>query len=94
MISGLPDAALSEARDRVRAAIVNTGEEWPQRRMTVNLRPATVRKQGSSFDLGIAVAILGGTGTLPLHALEGVVVIGELGLDGAVRGVRGVLPMV
>jgi magnesium chelatase family protein len=94
VISGLPDAALHEARDRVRAAIVNTGENWPQRRMTVNLRPATIRKQGSSFDLGIAVAILGGTGTLPLHALDGVVLIGELGLDGAVRGVRGVLPMV
>jgi magnesium chelatase family protein len=94
VLSGLPDAALQEARDRVRAAIVNSGEGWPQRRITVNLRPATVRKQGSSFDLGIAVALLGGTGTLPLAPLEGVVLIGELGLDGAVRGVRGVLPMV
>jgi len=94
VLSGLPDAALHEARDRVRAAIVNTGEEWPQRRITVNLRPATIRKQGSSFDLGIAVALLGGTGTLPLAPLEGVVLIGELGLDGAVRSVRGVLPMV
>jgi magnesium chelatase family protein len=94
VLSGLPDAALHEARDRVRAAIVNSGDEWPQRRITVNLRPATIRKQGSSFDLGIAVALLGGTGTLPLAALDGVVLIGELGLDGAVRGVRGVLPMV
>jgi magnesium chelatase family protein len=62
--------------------------------MTVNLRPATVRKQGSSFDLAIAVAILGGAGRLPLAALEGVALIGELGLDGTIRSVRGVLPMV
>jgi magnesium chelatase family protein len=94
ILAGLPDAALHEARDRVRAAVVNTGEQWPQRRITVNLQPATLRKQGSSFDLGIAVALLGGTGTLPLAALDGVVLIGELGLDGSVRGVRGVLPMV
>ncbi|NUR70802.1 MAG: YifB family Mg chelatase-like AAA ATPase [Hamadaea sp.] len=94
VVSGLPDAALHEARDRVRAAVVNAGEEWPQRRMTVNLRPATVRKQGSSFDLGIAVAILGGAGRLPLAALDGVALIGELGLDGMIRPVRGVLPMV
>lgn len=94
VLSGLPDAALQEARDRVRAAIVNSGEQWPQRRITVNLRPATVRKQGSSFDLGIAVALLGATGTLPLAPIDGVVLIGELGLDGSVRAVRGVLPMV
>jgi magnesium chelatase family protein len=94
VISGLPDAALHEARDRVRAAVVNAGEEWPQRRMTVNLRPATVRKQGSSFDLGIAVAILGAAGRLPLAALDGVALMGELGLDGTIRSVRGLLPMV
>jgi magnesium chelatase family protein len=94
VLSGLPDAALHEARDRVRAAIVNAGEEWPQRRITVNLQPATLRKQGSSFDLAIAVALLGGTGHLPLHALDGVVLIGELGLDGTIRAVAGVLPMV
>lgn len=93
VIAGLPDAALHEARDRVRAAVTNSGEEWPQRRMTVNLRPATVRKQGSSFDLGIAAALLAAAGQLPPHVLEGVVLIGELGLDGAVRPVRGILPM-
>lgn len=93
VIAGLPDAALHEARDRVRAAVTNSGEEWPQRRMTVNLRPATVRKQGSSFDLGIAVALLAAAGQLPPHPLDGVVLVGELGLDGAVRPVRGVLPM-
>jgi magnesium chelatase family protein len=91
-LSGLPDTALHEARDRVRAAIVNAGEQWPNRRITVNLLPATLPKYGSTFDLAIAVALLVGAGRLPQSALDGVVVLGELGLDGAVRGVRGVLP--
>jgi magnesium chelatase family protein len=93
-LSGLPDAALSEAKDRVRAAIVNSGEAWPNRRITVNLLPASLPKHGSGFDLGVACAVLAGAGMLPLAALEGVAVIGELGLDGSVRPVRGVLPMV
>ncbi|GHJ49797.1 hypothetical protein Cs7R123_71390 [Catellatospora sp. TT07R-123] len=93
-VTGLPDSALNEARERVRAAIANSGETWPMRRITVNLYPADLPKRGSSFDLGIALAILGGTGTLPLAALDGVLVLGELGLDGQVRPVRGVLPMV
>ncbi|HWH01591.1 MAG TPA: YifB family Mg chelatase-like AAA ATPase [Pilimelia sp.] len=93
VLSGLPDTALSEARDRVRAAVINSGRRWPSRRITVNLLPATVPKQGSSFDLAIAAAVLAGAGELPTAALDGVAVIGELGLDGAVRPVRGVLPM-
>ncbi|MEV0328290.1 YifB family Mg chelatase-like AAA ATPase [Micromonospora echinospora] len=93
-ISGLPDTALHEARDRVRAAIVNSGETWPNRRITLNLLPATLPKFGSAFDLAIAAALLGSAGQLPLLPLEGVVLLGELGLDGAVRPVRGVLPMV
>ncbi|MEU4568477.1 YifB family Mg chelatase-like AAA ATPase [Micromonospora sp. NPDC023956] len=93
-ISGLPDTALHEARDRVRAAIANSGETWPNRRITLNLLPATLPKYGSSFDLAIAAALLGSAGQLPLLPLEGVVLLGELGLDGAVRPVRGVLPMV
>ncbi|MFF0818967.1 YifB family Mg chelatase-like AAA ATPase [Micromonospora haikouensis] len=93
-ISGLPDTALHEARDRVRAAIVNSGQRWPNRRITLNLLPATLPKFGSAFDLAIAVALLGGSGELPLLPLERVVVLGELGLDGTVRPVRGVLPMV
>jgi magnesium chelatase family protein len=92
VISGLPDTALNEARDRVRAAIVNSGEAWPQRRITVNLLPATLPKHGSSFDLAIAVVLLAAAGKLPLSALDGVVLIGELGLDGRVQAVRGVLP--
>ncbi|GAA1758372.1 YifB family Mg chelatase-like AAA ATPase [Luedemannella helvata] len=91
-LSGLPDTALHEARDRVRAAMVNSGEAWPNRRIIVNLLPATLPKHGSSFDLAIALALLVGAGRLPQTALDGVVVLGELGLDGTVRAVRGVLP--
>lgn len=94
VISGLPDTALHEARDRVRAAIVNSGQKWPNRRITLNLLPATLPKYGSAFDLAIAAAVLGGSGELPLLPLEQTVVLGELGLDGTVRPVRGVLPMV
>lgn len=94
ILSGLPDTALHEARDRVRAATVNSGQQWPNRRITVNLLPATLPKQGSAFDLAIAVAVLGAAGELPLLPLAGAVVLGELGLDGTVRPVRGVLPMV
>jgi magnesium chelatase family protein len=94
VLTGLPDTALNEARDRVRAAVVNSGQTWPNRRITVNLLPATLPKHGSGFDLAIACALLAGAGELPLAPLEGVVVLGELGLDGAVRPIRGVLPMV
>ena len=94
VLTGLPDTALHEARDRVRAAVVNSGQPWPNRRITVNLLPAALPKQGSGFDLAIAASLLAGAGELPAGALDGVVIIGELGLDGAVRPVRGVLPMV
>jgi len=94
VLTGLPDTALHEARDRVRAAVVNSGQPWPNRRITVNLLPATLPKHGSGFDLAIACALLTGAGELPAAPFEGVVVLGELGLDGAVRAVRGVLPMV
>ena len=94
VLTGLPDTALHEARDRVRAAVVNSGQSWPNRRITVNLLPATLPKHGSAFDLAIACALLAGAGELPSAPLEGVVLLGELGLDGAVRPIRGVLPMV
>jgi magnesium chelatase family protein len=94
VLTGLPDTALNEARDRVRAAVVNSGRQWPNRRITVNLLPATLPKHGSGFDLAIACALLAGAGELPPAPLDGVVVLGELGLDGAVRPIRGVLPMV
>jgi magnesium chelatase family protein len=93
-LTGLPDTALHEARDRVRAALVNSGQAWPNRRITVNLLPAALPKHGSAFDLAIACALLASAGELPMTPLERVVVLGELGLDGAVRPVRGALPMV
>jgi magnesium chelatase family protein len=89
---GLPDTALREARDRIRAAIVNSREQWPQRRITVGLSPASLPKRGSGFDLGIALSILAAAGTIPAAALDGVAFLGELGLDGRLRPVRGVLP--
>jgi magnesium chelatase family protein len=94
VLSGLPDTALNEARDRVRAAIVNSGHAWPSRRITINLLPAALPKHGSGFDLAVACAVLTAAGELPPAALHQVAVVGELGLDGSVRPVRGVLPMV
>ncbi|KDA43728.1 YifB family Mg chelatase-like AAA ATPase [Frankia sp. BMG5.23] len=91
---GLPDAALHESRDRIRAAIVNSGQRWPDRRITLGLFPATLPKSGSGFDLAMAVAILTAAGVVPRAALLRRVLIGELALDGRVRGVRGVLPAV
>jgi magnesium chelatase family protein len=92
-LSGLPDASLNEARDRVRAAVVNTGAVWPNRRITVNLLPADLPKRGPGFDLAIAVVVLAAAGELPLRPLGNAAIVGELGLDGQVRPVRGLLPM-
>ena len=94
ILVGLPDTALREARDRIRAAIVNSGEEWPQRRITVGLSPASLPKRGSWFDLAIAVGILAAAGKVPRAAVDGVMFFGELGLDGRLRPVCGVLPAV
>jgi magnesium chelatase family protein len=91
---GLPDTALREARDRIRAAIVNSGESWPQRRITVGLMPASLPKRGSSFDLAVAVSVVAASGGVPAPALGDRVFLGELGLDGRVRPVPGVLPAV
>jgi len=90
---GLPDAAVRESIERVRAAIKNCGLEFPSRRITINLAPADVRKEGPSFDLPIAVGILAATGQVDMALLEDCVIIGELSLDGAVRPVSGVLPI-
>ena len=93
-IVGLPDASCREARDRVRAAIVSTGLEWPLQRVTVNLAPSGIRKVGAGLDLPIALGVLGASEQLPAEALDGFAALGELGLDGALRPVVGVLPMV
>ncbi|RJL21757.1 YifB family Mg chelatase-like AAA ATPase [Bailinhaonella thermotolerans] len=91
---GLPDTALSEARERVRSAIVNSGHPWPDTRITVSLFPASLPKSGSTFDLAIAVAILAASGVVEPDRVAEPVFIGELGLDGRLRPVRGVLPAV
>ena len=89
---GLPDAALQESRDRVRAAVVNSGRVWPNERIVLALSPATMRKTGSGFDLALACGVLAAAGGVEQAALDGTVLVGELALDGRLRPVRGVLP--
>lgn len=93
-IIGLPDAALAEARERVRSAAVNAGCPLPQRKLTVNLSPAALPKHGSGFDLAIAVACLAAAGEISGESVDRVVHLGELGLDGRLRPIDGVLPAV
>ncbi|MBI4392137.1 MAG: YifB family Mg chelatase-like AAA ATPase [candidate division NC10 bacterium] len=90
---GLPDVAVREAKDRVKAALTNTGFEFPARRITVNLAPADVRKEGPGFDLPIAVGILAASGAVASERLGRFLLLGELALDGAVRPIRGGLSM-
>jgi len=92
-IVGLPDAAVQESKQRVMAAIKNAGYPYPRKRLTVNLAPASVRKEGPSYDLPIALGILACMEMIPTRTLEEGLVVGELSLDGSVRHVRGVLPM-
>lgn len=90
---GLPDAAVRESRDRVRSAVKNSGFDLPPTRLTINLAPADLKKEGSGFDLPIAVGILGGYGGLALKDASDFVLVGELGLDGGLRAVQGMLPI-
>jgi magnesium chelatase family protein len=91
---GLPDAVVRQSVDRVRAAVANTGASFPQRRITIGLSPASMPKQGSGFDLALAAAVLAAADQVPRVAVDRLVLLGELGLDGSVRGIRGVLPAV
>ncbi len=93
VIVGLPDAAVQESRERVQAAIKNAGLSFPRKRVTVNLAPAAVRKEGPAYDLPIALGVLAASEQVDPRELEDSLVIGELSLDGSVRHVRGVLPM-
>src|SRR5580693_3066858 len=93
-IVGLPDAAVRESRDRVRAALLSSGLPWPMRRVTVNLAPSGVRKAGAGLDLPIAIGLLVASGELEAAAVAGCAFVGELGLDGTLRSVPGVLPVV
>ncbi|MFI6568910.1 YifB family Mg chelatase-like AAA ATPase [Nocardia fluminea] len=91
---GLPDTALQESRNRVRSAVANTGEKWPDGRVILALSPATLPKVGSVYDLALAVSVLDASGAVPGERLVKTVLLGELALDGRVRRVRGVLPAV
>lgn len=93
-LSGLPDPSVAESRDRCRAALINSGERWPDLKITVCLYPADVRKVGSHYDLPIALALLAAQTRLPADALRSTVAFGELGLDGRLRSVPGVLAAV
>src|SRR6516165_7995509 len=88
---GLPDAAVRESRERIKSAIKNCGLEFPFQSITVNLAPADVKKEGSGFDLAIALGILGTTGVLLKNNLRGFLFLGELSLDGGLRPIRGAL---
>jgi magnesium chelatase family protein len=93
-IVGLPDATCRESRDRVRAALLSSGLAWPQQRVTVNLAPAGVRKEGAALDLAIAIAVLVAAGQIPPDRTDGLAFVGELGLDGSVRRCPGLVPLV
>jgi magnesium chelatase family protein len=91
-VVGLADKAVSEARERVRSALIASGLALPARRITVNLAPADLPKEGSHYDLPIALGLMGAIGAIPPDALSGFTVLGELGLDGSIAPVAGVLP--
>ena len=93
-IVGLPDASVKESRERVRAALKNSGFSFPAERLTVNLAPADMKKEGPSYDLPIAVGMLTCMGLIDQEKVKEVCMFGELSLDGSVRSVRGALPMV
>lgn len=92
VLVGLPDSALYQARDRCKAAVSNSGQEWPISLLTINLSPATLPKAGSHYDAAIVAAVLAAQGVFPAEELRRTVLLGELGLDGRLRPVRGVLP--
>ena len=90
-IVGLPEAAVKESKDRVRSAILNSGFEFPRRRITINLAPADLKKEGGRFDLPIALGILAASGQLPAAKMRATEYFGELSLGGELRGIRGAL---
>ncbi len=90
---GLPEASVKESKERVKSAITNSGYRFPDDRITVNLAPADIKKEGTGFDLPIALGILAATGIVPAEGLERCLILGELSLDGRVKPVRGSLPM-
>ena len=93
-IVGLPDTSVKESRDRVISAIKNSGFDFPTKKITVNLAPADIKKEGGIFDLPIALGILASSGVLEKESLQNMCVLGELSLDGKIRPVKGILPIV
>jgi len=93
IIVGLPDAAVQESRERVQAAVKNAGLTFPRQRVTVNLAPASLRKEGPAYDLAIALGALAASGQIDPATLESTLCMGELSLDGSLRHVRGILPV-
>jgi magnesium chelatase family protein len=91
-VVGLPDKAVAESRERVRSALIASGLAVPAKRITVNLAPADLPKEGSHYDLPIALGVMAAIGAIPADALEGFTVLGELALDGSITSVAGVLP--
>ena len=93
-IVGLPDTSVKESRDRVVSAIKNSGFDFPTKKITVNLAPADIKKEGGAFDLPIALGILASSGIIEKKSLQNICAIGELSLDGKLRPVKGILPIV
>jgi magnesium chelatase family protein len=94
LMLGLPDESCRESRDRVRAAVLSCSFDWPDKRITVNLAPPLYRKAGSGLDVAVAIGLLAASGVIPVEALTGLAFAGELGLDGSIRRIPGVAPMV
>ena len=92
-VVGLPDTSVKEGKDRIRSAIKNSGFEYPIYRIVVNLAPADTKKEGPFYDLPIALGLLTATAQLPVHSTDEYVILGELSLNGQVRKLRGILPM-
>ncbi|HIE32851.1 MAG TPA: ATP-binding protein, partial [Thermodesulfobacteriaceae bacterium] len=92
-VVGLPDSSVKESRERIKAAIKNSGYDYPTQKVTINLSPADVKKEGAGFDLPMAIGILGATGLLSAESLKGSLFLGELALDGRLKATRGVLPV-
>ena len=92
-IVGLPDSAIKEAQQRIRAALSNSGYDLPIRNITINMAPADLRKEGTAYDLPLAIALLSATGAFESDLLEQYIIMGELSLDGSLRPIRGVLPI-
>jgi len=92
-IVGLPDLAVKESKDRVRSAIKNTGFHFPVKKVTINLAPADLKKEGSAFDLPIALGVLAADGIVQISSLSKYLIVGELSLDGRIKSIRGALPI-